>query len=44
MSSVYRQRLEEWLSKQNIKSEWLLDIGGSQQSLPKRVMAKCNKV
>tara|TARA_R110000868_G_scaffold118594_2_gene314505 strand:- start:827 stop:1411 length:585 start_codon:yes stop_codon:yes gene_type:complete len=37
MSSVYRQRLEEWLSKQNIKSEWLLDIGGSQQSLPKRV-------
>lgn len=37
MSSTYRARLEDWLSQQDVKAEWLLDIGGSQQSLPKRV-------
>ena len=37
MASVYRQTLEKWLSELEIDAEWAIDVGGAQQSLPKRV-------
>lgn len=37
MSSIYRESLEKWLRGLEISSEWAIDVGGAQQSLPKRV-------
>jgi len=37
MSSSYRLSLENWLKTLDIKSQTLLDIGGSQLQLPSRV-------
>jgi len=37
MSSIYRESLEKWLRELDISSEWAIDVGGAQQSLPKRV-------
>lgn len=37
MSSSYRNTLNDWLSKLDVKAYTVLDIGGSQEQLPKRV-------
>lgn len=37
MSSIYRESLEKWLRELEISAEWAIDVGGAQQSLPKRV-------
>lgn len=37
MSSSYRNELNKWLSRLDVKAETVLDIGGSQEKLPPRV-------
>ena len=37
MSSSYRNALNEWLAQLDVKAESVLDIGGSQLTMPKRV-------
>ena len=37
MSSSYRNTLNEWLSNLDVKANTVLDIGGSQETMPKRV-------
>jgi SAM-dependent methyltransferase len=37
MSSYYRQQLESYLKTLDVKAERVLDVGGSQLTLPKRV-------
>lgn len=37
MSSSYRNTLNEWLSNLDVKANMVLDIGGSQETMPKRV-------
>jgi len=37
VSSSYRQSLNDWLSRLDVKAEKVLDIGGSQVTMPKRV-------
>ena len=37
MSSSYRNSLNEWLANLDVKADRVLDIGGSQLTMPKRV-------
>lgn len=37
MSSSYRMELDKWLSQLDVKADRVLDIGGAQLPLPKRV-------